>query len=268
MDIKINNIDIAFYEKGQFDRPCEGVTHVKTLPYMSIVQSLRGSYDVTLTDGKTYRTTEGGIFIAPSQVRQTLTHHNSVYTDSMRARYLFLDVLIDGLYRIDDIFNFPTLINKKHLQEMTYYLDRLFSERNSLCADLSEIYKIIDILLLTSSPKTPENYTVQKITNYVKKHYSDKIKAEDIAEAVNLSTSSLFRIFKKYLKISPANYINRVRIQHAAALLETKSYNISEIANHVGFDDIYYFSKLFKNHLGISPSKYRSDFLKTHRIPR
>lgn len=64
--------------------------------------------------------------------------------------------------------------------------------------------------------------------------------------------------FKKHFKVPPIDYVIRLRLKNAAMLLEDKSLSISEVAFRSGYDDVYYFSKLFKKKYGASPSVYRS----------
>ena len=58
--------------------------------------------------------------------------------------------------------------------------------------------------------------------------------------------------------MSPIRYLNRLRIEKAKEFMRTNAVNISEAALAVGFDNIYYFSRLFKQLEGMSPSAYRA----------
>lgn len=53
-------------------------------------------------------------------------------------------------------------------------------------------------------------------------------------------------------------YVNRLRVEQAKTLMRTTAKNISEISFEVGFENIYYFSRTFKQYEGVSPAKYRS----------
>ena len=74
--MNITTAEIKYLKKGGFQSSsCENLKRVKILPYLSIVQSVEGSYDIALGNGNTYQTGENGFFIAPSNVQQTITHH-------------------------------------------------------------------------------------------------------------------------------------------------------------------------------------------------
>ena len=67
--LEIKSIQIEYLKKSGFYQVMnEGVKHVKVLPYLSIVQSVEGSYDIALGNGKVLQTGEGGFFVAPSDV--------------------------------------------------------------------------------------------------------------------------------------------------------------------------------------------------------
>lgn len=57
--------------------------------------------------------------------------------------------------------------------------------------------------------------------------------------------------------MTPAQYIQSLRMTNAQYLLEQSANNVSEIANIVGYDNPLYFSRLFKKHFGVSPAQYR-----------
>ena len=65
------------------------------------------------------------------------------------------------------------------------------------------------------------------------------------------------RSFKHVTKVTPMQYIIQLRMTNALNLLDNTSYNIIQVANAVGYDDAYYFSRLFKKNVGVSPTEYR-----------
>ena len=83
------------------------------------------------------------------------------------------------------------------------------------------------------------------------------ISIDTVAEVVNLSTSYLSFIFKENSGLNFVDYVNQFRLQKAKELLETSSYNISQIARLVGYSSANSFSKVFKKYNGISPGQYR-----------
>jgi transcriptional regulator GlxA family with amidase domain len=78
---------------------------------------------------------------------------------------------------------------------------------------------------------------------------------ERLAEDVGLSVRQFHRKMKELTKLTPAGYIRMMRLERAAQLLVQQAGNVSEVAYAVGFQDAYYFSRLFKQTFGLSPSK-------------
>ena len=102
--------------------------------------------------------------------------------------------------------------------------------------------------------------TAEKIADYLEEHYADKITLDHIAENMYLSPFYISKIFKSEMGESPIHYLIRVRMEKAKSLLESGvSLSIGEIAERVGYEDAYHFSKLFKKAYGVSPSRMRKE---------
>ncbi|MDL2324440.1 AraC family transcriptional regulator [Ruminococcaceae bacterium OttesenSCG-928-A16] len=104
-------------------------------------------------------------------------------------------------------------------------------------------------------PATGAAYVVGAI-KYIQFNYSRDIGVDDIASAVGVSRSHLYRVFMANLAQSPIDYLTNFRIGEACKLLETSTLSVAEIAYSVGFFDQFYFSRVFKKMKGVPPSKY------------
>ena len=98
---------------------------------------------------------------------------------------------------------------------------------------------------------------IDAATLYFNEHYNEEINIEEYAQSHNMSTSWFIRNFKQYTGFTPLQYILSLRIYNAEALLKSNLYNITEVASIVGYDDEYYFSRIFKKNTGFSPTDYR-----------
>lgn len=92
---------------------------------------------------------------------------------------------------------------------------------------------------------------------YFHKNYHTEININEYAAAHHMSVSWFIRGFKEYTDSTPTQYILSLRISNAQILLETTDYNITEIAEIVGYENPLYFSRLFKKQVGVSPSDFR-----------
>ena len=78
-----------------------------------------------------------------------------------------------------------------------------------------------------------------------------------IAEIYSYSPDHLCRLFKKYIGITPSDFVILSRVEHAKVLLKSSSYSIGKISELLGYSDINHFSNQFNKRTGLSPSKYR-----------
>lgn len=91
-------------------------------------------------------------------------------------------------------------------------------------------------------------------------YYRTELSLNVVAQETSVNASYLSNIFKKEFKYSLSRYIIKVRLDHAIEYMkENPGALLGEIAGEVGYTDVYYFSKSFKNYFGISPSTYRKE---------
>ncbi|WP_433921430.1 helix-turn-helix domain-containing protein [Paenibacillus taichungensis] len=120
--------------------------------------------------------------------------------------------------------------------------------------------KLFDSLV---APLVESNRTHKKvldIVNYVNQHYMEPLKLCEISRQFDISSSYLCRTFKESTGFSFIEYINNIRIKEARDLLVGSSFNVTEIAGMVGFDNTSHFGRTFKIVMGISPLCFRKQF--------
>ncbi|MCL7748494.1 AraC family transcriptional regulator [Halalkalibacter sp. MEB205] len=98
---------------------------------------------------------------------------------------------------------------------------------------------------------------IEQAIHYIENHYKENIKLEDIANHVYLSPFYFTRTFKKYMNCSPVQYLINYRINNAKKLLHNTNLTVNEISNTCGFNSTSHFVTTFKNHVGMSPKKFR-----------
>ena len=104
------------------------------------------------------------------------------------------------------------------------------------------------------------SYIIRKSMDYIKKHSADNISLLTVAEHAEVSRSYLSFLFKQELGINFSAYITEIRVEKAKELLLNSNKKIYEIAEQVGFDSPYYFSKVFKEKCGMTCKEFRNTY--------
>lgn len=143
---------------------------------------------------------------------------------------------------------------------------KLFSEASKTWTSRDPLFKtkcnilLTDILyqLLLSSLSHRDVPHIKKLEyarSIIQENFKKELSVEALASTVDMSVSYFRRLFHKVYGYSPMQYITNLRIEYARDLLLSGEVNVTEAAHISGFDDIYYFSRLFKAKTGVSPSK-------------
>jgi two-component system response regulator YesN len=103
------------------------------------------------------------------------------------------------------------------------------------------------------------NYLTQKAIEFIKKNLDGDLSLEAISSSIDVSLYELSRQFKKETGHNITEYINILRINEAIYIMQNQSISITDIAYMVGFNDVTYFTKVFKKIKGIPPSEYRKN---------
>lgn len=101
--------------------------------------------------------------------------------------------------------------------------------------------------------------TIGSVERYLQEHLSEPHSLDDMASFFSMSKSSLCRRVKQLTGQTILNLSEKTKIQWAKTLLKLGSDNISEVALRLGYNDPFYFSRVFKKHLGKSPRAYQKD---------
>jgi len=96
--------------------------------------------------------------------------------------------------------------------------------------------------------------------NYIQHHFFEPINTQTLAVCFSISPAYFGEIFREYKSVSPIEYIMTLRIEHAKKLFLTdKHVSVKSVAELVGYDDPFYFSKVFKRMTGKSPKDFLED---------
>ena len=106
-----------------------------------------------------------------------------------------------------------------------------------------------------------ESEVVRKIEQsiaYMLRHLDEPLQVATLAARAGISPSHFFALFKRQIGCAPIDYFIRLRMQHACRLLDETMLSVKEVAAVLGYDDQFYFSRVFKAVNNVPPSRYRT----------
>ena len=191
---------------------------------------------------------------------------------------------LEELYSLDKLyFLLPCMpideVHKRSIKKQIYKIKSTFDITQpfniqatsfALCGLLTLLSNICYANII-NRPETINNQEypepLKRAIQYIKDHYSETIKLDDLCKASFISKQMLIRYFNKHLGKSPLVYITEYKIDLIKSLLiSSNDVSIKEICVIFGFDDQCYFSRIFKKYTGKSPKEYRNQFLNTNEI--
>lgn len=161
----------------------------------------------------------------------------------------------------------PLIVRTDKVEEIRAIFSKLTSElaRNGLtsrlrikAALLELISSYLDEVPMQAGQHDPSQdlQKIDTVLQYIDEHLAENITVEDLARLVYLHPNYFIVFFKSMMGHSPIQYVNHRRMELAKSLLLRQDCSVSEIAAQVGMQ-IYYFSRMFKAHTGLTPSRYR-----------
>jgi len=108
-----------------------------------------------------------------------------------------------------------------------------------------------------STNKQPRDVANEAI-HFMQENIRKRLTLKEISDYVGFSSSHFSMLFQKKTSCSPLNYLSQLKIQEACHYLDFSDLKINQISLMLGFDDPFYFSRIFTKIMGSSPSEYRS----------
>jgi AraC-like DNA-binding protein len=265
--------------------PRHGNTELHTHDFSELVLILRGT-GVHISPAGDYRIGAGDVFVLHGN--QAHGYRNTAELELVNILFRMDELAVplqdvtslpgyhalftlEPLFRQRDKFESRLRLDPDALLRVTETLSRLERESRSrapgwrfavtacfmlLMADLCRFYSHTD------DPAAQPLLRLGRVIGYLEQYYTTAITLDQLAEVGELSRRTLTREFRRALGCSPIEYLIRLRIQHAVALLQDGSLSMTEVAFRVGFQDSNYFARQFRSFMGCSPRDYR------HRLER
>ncbi|MFC5530375.1 AraC family transcriptional regulator [Cohnella yongneupensis] len=169
------------------------------------------------------------------------------------------------LYRSLNLTQTTRIVND---EEVATLFERIFQQlaherltsRLRLKATMLELISVyLEHLSIAANEEEAPSHDLQKleaIIQYIDNHLADNITVDELAKQVYLHPNYFIMFFKGIMGHSPIQYVNYRRMETAKVLLLQPECNVSAVASKVGMQ-IYYFSRMFKSHTGLTPSRFR-----------
>lgn len=176
----------------------------------------------------------------------TINNSFSFVLQELEREYIYFNLKVGN----KDVFNkvYTSIINCMEYRSYSAQSGRLLFD-----AEFSKIMFLLGEIVERAHNNIPT--VVKKMIIYIKKNLTKPLSLSEISSECSVSAPYASRIFKKHMNMTVTEYINSEKLYYACDLIRNTSMNISEIADYLGYCDVFYFSKLFKKKFGISPSK-------------
>jgi AraC-like DNA-binding protein len=246
----------------------------RIVPDYNLIYVIRGRV-AWVIEGKRWEMHPGGMVIVPPAV----IHHGFSNTRKMTLASVHVEVRLPGG---QDVF---TLLNPPQFQQVAegsrldgYFrglageFDREIGEETGLMLP-GWSHMIVRELFLHDARAGLLNPSVAdpiiaEVLRELDGMVARPVALADLARRSGFSAQHLNRIFRRVLGMTPLQYLLRMRLERAASMLREGSRTVGAIAKETGFEDAYYFSRLFKQHLGQSPVEYRQAMNSDSPSPR
>lgn len=121
----------------------------------------------------------------------------------------------------------------------------------------AEFYELLDTLSVSKQDHSDAYYPIRVGAEALRKEWNQNKKIEEYALLCGVSPAYFYRCFRRWSGKSPVEYRNSLRLFHAQTMLKHTDMRIGEISDTVGFEDPFYFCRLFSKQFGIAPKEYR-----------
>ncbi|MGB2131257.1 MAG: AraC family ligand binding domain-containing protein [Marinobacterium sp.] len=123
---------------------------------------------------------------------------------------------------------------------------------------LRQLLTHIALLRPIARQQQEESLDLEKVHSLMQTRLHEQLDVDTLASAVSLSKYHFIKKYKTLTGTTPINHFIQLKIERACHLLDVTNKGIKEIAWAVGYEDAYYFSRIFRKMMGISPSRYRA----------
>ena len=235
----------------------------RTIPDYNLIFVTRGTAVWVVSD-EAIELKNGDLVFVPPGVK----HHGYSRTQHMSLTSIHVEARLPSGQDVFELLTPPRVQNvakdsylDRYLRTATLEFDRphrveqiqMLNSWGRLCA-LELLRDAAQRGTLRYSPLDP---LVMQVMEELNRRLGEPTRLEDLAAWAGYTAQHLNRLFQRQIGMTPLQYLTRLRLEYAAEQLLDGRKTVRAIALQVGYDDPYYFSRLFKQHFGRSPNQYR-----------
>ncbi len=247
---------------GNFSTEMAFTTHNKVgrVDYY-LLYVISGSLAVELPDGWTI-CHRGNFVIFPPNIKYIYSHKASDLLEYMFVHFTGSDV--EKILALYDFSLYPKTNKLTHDEQIILRFNNIFDgfSKQDVFRD-KELSLLLERLFISMARRSKdvsqkENQLRRSIA-FINSRYNGNIKIPELARIENLSVSRYNTLFKEIMKLSPTEYITKLRISSARELLSGTDLPIGKVSQLVGYRDPHFFSRIFKATMGVSPIEYKNN---------
>lgn len=226
------------------------------------------------------------VLIANPDLEHVWEQHNCTSQNIREITIQFVPTFINGLIDKNQFSSIHKMLEKAQngicfpidAIMKTYSLIDKLPEMKGFYAVVNFLTLLYELSLFTEQAHTlssssfarievhSDSRRVQKVQNYINKHYREEIRLEQLANMVGMTEVSFSRFFKLRTGKNLSDYIIDLRLDHATRLLVDSTMNIAEICYECGFNNLSNFNRIFKKKKNCSPKEFRDNYRKKRTV--
>lgn len=212
-------------------------------------------------NGEKLHARAGDIMIFPSNCMHGVASQRVVYDCLIIDRGLCLSAGVDT-----SSLAFPSLVRDRNLAALVLKVAEATASEDDgyrVCAVRGAVLSLLAYLCrhyasYVSDGESRSVEGVKKALRYIRDHVAEPITVDMLAKVAGFSKFHFAREFKRVSSYTVVTYLNLVRIEKAKNMLSSGAHNVGETALACGFNNLSYFSKIFREQMGVTPSEYLS----------
>ena len=257
-----HKLDEAGYSSEVFEK------HIH--PFDEIVYFINGNVTYTV-EAETHKLKPGDVIFIPNGSRYYVrVFGNGKKMDTYTVNLCFFDDQQNEVLLNDEIALIAHFQNNQpfvHLQRLSCAFHRASETLNVKICNFAktkgEFFLLLDSIRDSASKNHSFYYPIKRGIDALMEEWNQNEKIEKYALLSEVSITYFYRCFRGWSGKSPVEYRNMLRLSNAESLLRNTDAKVQEVSQAVGFDDPFYFCRLFTSVYGISPKAFRKYYQET-----